>query len=167
MTGPPNQSKNIRGFNEGGKRGGGGGCPRGQNGGKDWIGLDWCFALFGRCTWDGLYLDSDVLPDTITLSGLWYAAHGTDNSPLPHVQRRAIIHRVVQALAAAVPDLPTILDEWAALQPRLQAPPCSPQQPLTVSVDKARASLTWEYSIIIASLVRGLVKWRVRCSGPL
>ena len=28
---------------------GGGSCPRGGGGrGVDWIGLDWCFALFGR-----------------------------------------------------------------------------------------------------------------------
>ena len=66
-----------------------------------------------------------------------------------------------------MPDLPTILDEWAALKPRLQAPPCTPQQPLTMSADKAGTSLTWEYSIIIASLVHGLVKWRMRCSSPL
>ena len=112
-----------------------------------------------RCTWDGLYLDS-IMPDTITLSGLWY-------SLLPPVQRRTIICRVVQALAAAVPDLPTILDGWAALKPRLQAPPHTPQQPFTVSADNSGTSLNWEYSINIASLVHGFVKWRVRCSGPL
>ena len=119
------------------------------------------------CTWDDLYLGSDVLPDTITLSGLWYAAHGTDNSPLPPVQRRAVIHRVVQALATAVPDLLTILDEWAALKPRLQTLLCTVQQPLTVSPDKAGTSLTWEYAIIIVLLVRTLVKWHVRGSCPL
>ena len=75
------------------------------------------------CTWDGLYLDSDVQPDTITLSGLWYAAHGMDSFPMPPLWRRASIHRVVQALATTIPDLPTILDEWAALRPHLQAPP--------------------------------------------
>ena len=72
-----------------------------------------------RCTWDTLYVGSDVLPHSITLFGLRYAAHGTDNAPVPSVQRRAVNHRVVQPLAAAVPDPPTILDEWAALKPRL------------------------------------------------
>uniref|UniRef100_A0A7S4G7J4 Uncharacterized protein n=1 Tax=Eutreptiella gymnastica TaxID=73025 RepID=A0A7S4G7J4_9EUGL len=83
----------------------------------------------------GLCLESDVTPDMITLSGLWCAAHGMDSSPLPPLQRCAAICRVVQALAAAVPGLPTILDEWAALQPHLQAPPRLPLQPPIVTVD--------------------------------
>ena len=72
-----------------------------------------------RCTWDGLFLDTDTLPDTVTLSGLWYPANGTDSSPLLPVKRRAVVQRVVQALAAAVRNLPTILNEWATLQPNL------------------------------------------------
>ena len=120
-----------------------------------------------RCTWDGLFLDTDVLPDTVTLSGLWYPANGTGTSPLLPVKRRAVVQRVVQALGAAVPDLPTILNEWATLQPHLRPPPCTPPQPLPVSADRSGDNLNWEYSILMALLVRGLVKWRVRCSGPL
>ena len=35
-----------------------------------------------------------------------------------------------------------------------------------MSENGSGACLTWDYSIIIASVVRGLVKWRVRYSGP-
>ena len=121
-----------------------------------------------RCTWDGLFLNTDdILPDTVTLSGLWYPANGTDSSPPLPVKRLAVVRRVTQALATAVPALPTVLNKWAALQPRLRPPPYTRPQHLPVSADRSGDKLSWEYSILMALLVRGLVKWRVRRSGPL